>query len=253
MERLKNMVVTEIYEPVTVFSQRGRRFEMKDREHFGLSLCLSGQITYRMGEMEFVSRKGAIVVLPRGATYTLHGDADGLFPLINFDADGLDLQEILIIPSENQEVSVRAFEEIKKAFAVSKRMQVFECFYGMLNYILSSSRSKKNHSLANVLEYIEKHLSDTALTNSALAARVGVSEVYFRKLFLSTVGVTPKQYILNLRIYKAKQLLTDSFYTVTAISEMCGFGSLYHFCRAFKAKVGCTPRAYAEEHKVYKI
>lgn len=253
MKRFKDTVVTEIYEPVTVFSRRGRMHEMKERHNFGISICLSGQITYRMGEKEYISRKGNIAILPQGATYAIYGDAVGLFPLINFEASGLELQEILILSPENPEVLSRSFEEIKKAFAVGNRMLAFERFYGMLNYLLSSSQRKKKNPLFNVLEYIENHLGDASMNNSTLAAHFGVSEVYFRKLFLAEVGVTPKQYILNLRIQKAKQLLSETFYTVTTIAELCGFGSLYHFCRAFKGKVGCTPRTYAEENKVYKI
>lgn len=252
MKRFKDTVVTEIYEPVTVFSKRGRIFCMNRRDCYGLSFCLSGQITYRMNGKDYVSRKGSVVFLPMGATYELHGDADGLFPLIDFDATGLNLQEFLILPIENEEALIREYEEIKKAFSLGKRMKVFERFYSLVDRIIST-QGKKSNPLFNVLDYIEKNIADPTLTNDVIAAHFGVSEVYFRKLFLAEVGVTPKQYILNLRIQKAKQLLSETFYTVTTIAELCGFGSLYHFCRAFKGKVGCTPRAYAEENKVYKI
>lgn len=252
MDIFKNAVVTEIYEPVTVSSKRGRKFKMQDRDCYGLSFCTSGQITYRMNGKEFVSRQGFAVLLPYGGTYSLHGDADGLFPLIDFDCKGLDIREITLLPLQNDTECVQLYEQIKKDFLSGEHIKVYRNFYALLD-LVTSQQGKKQNPLSKISEHIERHYSDPALSNSSLAALLGVSEVYFRKLFLSHYGVTPKQYILNLRIQKAKQLLTDTPYTVTAISELCGFGSLYHFCRAFKTKVGLTPTQYAEANRIYKI
>jgi len=56
-----------------------------------------------------------------------------------------------------------------------------------------------------------------------------------------------------MRIQKAKSLLTNGTHTITAVSEECGFSSLYHFCRAFKEKTGMTPTEYAKDSKIYQI
>ena len=74
-----------------------------------------------------------------------------------------------------------------------------------------------------------------------------------RKLFIHHLNTTPKQYILEQRLQKAKGLLTDTSLTVTAISENCGFSSIYHFSREFKKKNGITPSQYAESHKIFKM
>lgn len=252
MELFKNAVVTQIYEPVTVSSRRGRMLTMEGRDCYGLSFCTCGQITYRMNGKEFVSRPGFAVILPFGGNYTLHGDADGLFPLIDFDCKGLEIREITILPLTKEAECIAGYERIKQDFLTGSHLRVYQNFYGLLELVMSQQKSKQD-PMFRVLEYIESHYTEPALTNDRLAALIGVSEVYFRKLFLSYCAVTPKQYILNLRIQKAKQLLTDTPYTVTAISELCGFSSLYHFCRAFKAKTGMTPTQYTEANKVYQI
>ncbi len=246
----KDVIVTKIYEPVTVFSQKGRRFEMKERDCFGLSLCLSGQITYRMGEREFVSRQGTATLLPYGATYTLHGDSDGLFPVIDFDATGLDLKEFLILPLENQTVLAEEYEQLKNAFLAGDRLQVFERFYRMLRQIFPEQAPRP---LANVLKYIETHLQKTDLNNQFLAQQMGISEVYLRKLFAKHLQTSPKQYILNARIRKAERLLAETAKSVGVIAEECGFSGPYHFCRAFKQRTGQTPTEYAETHRIFKI
>ncbi len=74
-----------------------------------------------------------------------------------------------------------------------------------------------------------------------------------RKLFLKQYKLTPKQYILQMRIQKAKQLLEESPFTVAAISEKCGFSNPYHFSRAFKQRTGLTPTQYAAQNRFYEI
>ena len=75
-----------------------------------------------------------------------------------------------------------------------------------------------------------------------------MSEVHFRKLFAEKYNTTPKQYIIDVRMKKAKQMLRASNLAVTEIAYMCGFTSLYSFSRAFKDKTGQTPSEYAKTH-----
>ena len=102
-------------------------------------------------------------------------------------------------------------------------------------------------------KYIEENIFNPDLSNAILTKQARISEVYLRKLFLSQYNTTPKQYILNIRINKAKQLLTDTPFTITAISEECGFKSLYHYCRIFKAKTGLTTTQYAKLNKTFLL
>lgn len=91
------------------------------------------------------------------------------------------------------------------------------------------------------------------LSNTALAKTLGISEVYFRKLFFKRYNISPKQYILDFRIQKAKQMLVETPYTVLSISESCGFSTPNHFCRTFKQHTGLTPTQYALQNCVYEI
>ncbi len=247
------MIVTEINPPVIVHSEKGRRFEMKERETFGLSLCINGRISYKMSGKEFVSTENTAVILPQGATYTLLNEKDGFFPLINFKCMGFVCDEIVVIPLKNPQVCLKCFEAIKKQYHNEENFfQTFSLFYKLLDEI-SVKNTPTLNLISHAIKYIEQNLSHEALTNVSVAKHLGISEVYLRKLFAHHLNTTPKQYILELRIQEAKRLLTDSVFAISVISEKCGFSSVYHFSREFKKRTGMTPSLYAKKNKIFKI
>ncbi|MBX6360731.1 MAG: AraC family transcriptional regulator [Acidobacterium ailaaui] len=63
----------------------------------------------------------------------------------------------------------------------------------------------------------------------------------FRKLFKSETGYSPHQYLLNLRINKAKELLQTTELSIKQIAYQTGFESEFYFSRIFKKKVGKAP------------
>ncbi|MBE6647858.1 MAG: helix-turn-helix transcriptional regulator [Ruminococcaceae bacterium] len=85
---------------------------------------------------------------------------------------------------------------------------------------------------------------DTSINNSLLAQKCNLSKTHFRKLFLAKFGITPRQFIIDLRINQAKQLLATGPLKISAIAEACGFSSQYHFSRCFKAHTTMTPTEY---------
>lgn len=250
---MKDIIVTKINEIITVTSPRGRYNEIKNRYCFGLSFCNSGKITYTHKGFKFVSDKNCAVFLPKGQSYSLYGNESGSFPVINFECEGLELKTINIIPLKNSDSYLKDFEKMKNLFLFNnKSLKAMSIFYDILSRLENEALDEKN-LLKTAADYIEKHLSDTTLNNTVLANEMRISEVYFRRLFKKSFGVTPKQFILEIRIKKAKQLLGSNEKNITEISELCGFSSVYHFCRAFKEKTGLTPSEFRKTASLYII
>lgn len=253
MNLFNNILITDIEKPIVVHSKKGRDFQMENRLCYGLSLCISGQITYTMNGKKYISDQSNAVLLPQDGTYSLYGDKEGLFPVINFKCENYNYNEIVVLPLENPQACLKEFEILKDLFFHNEsRLKIYSTFYGLLSKI-SSENANTYNPLRSVMQYIEENISDAELSNTKLAQKMGISEVYLRKQFITRHKITPKQYILDIRIQKAKQMLVDTPFTVTAIAEECGFSSLYHFCRAFKGKTGMTPTEYANSNKIYQI
>ncbi|MBQ2705159.1 MAG: helix-turn-helix transcriptional regulator [Clostridia bacterium] len=247
------ITVTDIKEPITVYFEKGKTTQMKDRRYFGISFCQSGRITYTMNGENYLSTPNCAVLLPKGATYSIYGNETGVFPVINFDAIGFELDHITVLTAENFVGSIKDCETIKSLFLNNNsRLEIYSVFYNLLNKTFAT-QLKKNKRITHIVRYIEENISNPNLTNTSLANYLGISEVYLRRLFRANCGTTPKQFILDARVRKAKQMLTESRCSVTDIAEQCGFGSVYHFCRAFKKDSGLTPTEYAEQNIIYKI
>ena len=248
---LKGITVTEIKNAVTIYSEKGRLDKMTGRRSFGLSLCKEGQITYVQNGCEYVSNKGSAVILPKGATYVIKGDASGAFPLINFDCLDFLCDTVTVIPTRNVEELIADYERIKKLFGFAEnRTQIFSIFYGMLHKLSSDNIPRE---LLGAVRVIDSDYADATLTNARLAAACNISEVYFRKLFTKHFGISPKQFVIDVRMQKAKQLLAEGAWSAATIAEKCGFSNPYHFCRLFKEHTGTTPSAYRKANRIYKI
>lgn len=247
MFNLDQIVVTEISEPITVLSAKGKRFEQESRRKCGLSFCLGGTIQYVSKGKIIISDENNIVFLPKGAKYTLFGTADGRFPLINFECLGDVGDEVLSFSLHDKAGCIRLYEKIKDLFLLGgSKHEIYASFYQLLQ-VICAARPPHSDRLGKAISYIEDHLFEPGLSNENIAENLGISEVYLRKLFRQNCNTTPKQYILGLRLAKAKQLLCHTSFSVTRVSEECGFSCVYHFCRAFKSKVGCTPREFAAD------
>ena len=250
---LNRLVVKNVVNAVTVFSPKGRCEKMKDRIWYGISFCLEGQITYIQNGKKYVSDKNHAVILPKGQSYEIYGDKKGYFPVINFTIEGFLCDEITIIPISDVQSYIKDFEIIKNLVLFEKnRMRVMSIFYSIL-YKLFCDSEPQNEVLINAVKYIEKNYHIPELTNDTLARECNISEVYLRKLFSKQFGTTPKQYIIDVRIDKAKQHLTEGMYKINAVSEKSGFSNPYHFSRAFKEKTGLTPTEYMKKNRIFKI
>ena len=253
MINLNKIVVTDIISVMTVFSPRGRFEKMNKRKFYGLSFCNQGQIIYTHKQKEYISNPDYAIILPKGESYSIYGDKNGTFPVINFECEGFLCDTIVTLPVENVDTIMRDFTQMKNLFLFERnRPKGISLFYNIIHHLTNSSVSE--HSvLLPAIKYLEKNYSSPEITNKKLADQCRISEVYFRKLFTEEYGTTPRQYIIDVRISKAKQLLEDGILKINAVSEKCGFSNPYHFSRLFKEKTGLTPTEYLKQNKNLKI
>ena len=94
--------------------------------------------------------------------------------------------------------------------------------------------------LDDVLDYCRSHIKEE-LSVEKLARISGRSRWYFSREFKRAVGVSVPQYLTEMRLQKACQLLIDPHYSVKEISALCGFAETAYFIRCFTRRFGITP------------
>ena len=95
-----------------------------------------------------------------------------------------------------------------------------------------------------VKQYIEQHCTEEDLSISAVAQTFYSSIYYLTHTFKKVTGYTPKQYLQLCRLAAARELLYETDYNITEISQKAGFSDINNFIRYFKREVGVTPGQY---------
>ena len=122
MSIFEKTVITEIFSTTTIFSEKGRKAITENRPYWGLSFCISGQITYTHNNEKFISNSKNAVLLPKGATYSINGDKEGLFPIINFECDNLETDTIVVIPLTDSKSYIKDYKTLSNCFLFENKI-----------------------------------------------------------------------------------------------------------------------------------
>lgn len=254
----EKITVNRLDSVTTIKHTKGTSAKIKNRYAFGVSFCLSGQITYTIDGKKYVSDPNHAIFHPKGQTYDLRCDESGEFIVINFQcAEDFQPTEFhkakinSLTPYINDYNTLHHLQLIKKS---DSRIKSLSVLYSILSQLAAESQEQNiNTHLATALNTIENNLQDPQLDIIKIAEISSVSDVYLRKLFNKTFGVSPKQYLTDLRISKAKQLLKNTQLSITEVAERCGYWSIYHFSRAFKTATGHSPTEYRSKQSVLTL
>ncbi|MCR2807072.1 response regulator transcription factor [Paenibacillus soyae] len=96
------------------------------------------------------------------------------------------------------------------------------------------------------IQYMKSQFQDN-LSLELVASIVYLNPVYFSKLFKQKTGTGYKEYLTNLRMDKAAELLGNPELTITRIAELAGYPDVRHFTQVFRKHFDCTPSHYRSE------
>lgn len=93
---------------------------------------------------------------------------------------------------------------------------------------------------AHLMRFIDEHLSDNVGLNE-MAQLVGYSPAHFLRMFNRTFGTSPHQFVVELRIERAKSLLKGDSQSIADVAAACGFSDQSHFTASFTRRTGVPP------------
>ena len=110
-------------------------------------------------------------------------------------------------------------------------------------------KSPDEKLLERIMDCINKNLNNSDLSVDMIADEAGISRVHLHRKMKELTGQTPHDFIRNIRLKKAAQLLANQGMNVTEVMYACGFANSASFSTVFKRFYGMSPRDYMREHE----
>lgn len=133
-------------------------------------------------------------------------------------------------------------------------MMIYEKLISLLTLLMkeswhpessSKSTASKKQNLSDIKEYLDRNYQKK-ITLDELSKTFFINKFYLTRVFKEQFGISVNNYLLQLRITHAKQLLRFSDQTIESIAAACGLGDPNYFARIFKKVEGITPTEFRE-------
>lgn len=108
-----------------------------------------------------------------------------------------------------------------------------------------AARESANNPVSAIIAYVRDHIADPLSVNE-MAEQAFMSPSAFSHLFRDVTGRSPYQFVKEMRLNKARELLVEDESNVTQISKAVGYRSTSHFINEFRDRFGVTPRAFGD-------
>ncbi len=254
IDYLSNLVITNVDFISDMYSSEGVYGNRQNRARAAIIVKYEGETLYKSNGREFISNINHIAVLPKGSSYEWRCLRAGHYFVLEFDTADTS-SEIFTVSAKNAEMILKKLKEAR-AIRYAADYTRCEAIRDALNVVLMLMQNEspaytptaKQKKIAPALDYIEKNYRER-IKNEDLAHVCGISCVYFRKLFREVMGTSPIEYVSALKIEQAQEMLRGDCGSISDVSGALGYESIYDFSRAFKKRVGISPREFKSSNE----
>ena len=249
-----DLIIERILRIASVDIAAGGGKQMTQRESMGIIIATKGSLTYSHLGHDYISDENHILIMPRGISYTFKSKDDSTSIVINFASKNEPAMDTIFSLEEDLKSFGKTLENLWVFEKPAYKLRCMENLYAFFAAHTSDNTtyipSSKWAVLKPGLDFLEANITNPNLNNDEIASASGISTVYFRKLFTMKYHMPPMKYVRQKRIDKAKDLLTSQYYgSITDIAYSCGFGSLYHFSKAFKEETSVSPSEFIKLYR----
>ena len=265
-----------------VFDAGQNIFPVKPHWHYFAEFIymLDGRAEMRCGDCSYILNKGETIIFHPSAVHSIY-TADSCLPVyavLKFDINRFNLtpayapklRDIFKYAEKNgmkilfnREVSEKIecgriwtaclseFNNYKYGRDLVLQANIYELLMNIIRLWLADGMiidsrlipRAEDYVIENITEYIDLFLSEN-LRAADIAEQCGLSYSCFAKKFREQYGMSCKQYIERMRLYKAEEFLVFTDFDLNYISQETGFSDCSHLIKSFKKYKGVTPKQF---------
>lgn len=245
-ENIENLKLISSYQGTT-----RDYIEVENKKYNSFVFRTAGTGIYTVGTKKHTIYEGQMAFLPKGASYEFKRISENKCEYMNIVFEGnVDSTDIKIYSMDNftnKIYIINHFPSLWKFGSQSDKYKCYSLFYDLLSYVAAIENAEyanktKVKIIEPAIEYLKNHIFDPGLKIDALHEMCGISDTYFRKIFMSNFRFSPKEYIIATRISHAMEIIENgSFSNVADLALSVGYTDPLYFSRAFKKKFGVSP------------
>lgn len=217
------------------------------RDYWLLHYVASGFGTFLIRETQVRVSPGEIFIIPPGEKIQYWPDPEQPWSYIwiGFHLDG-EAPEFLKQPTVRCPGAGQVFQRMKSCGDLAGGKNYFLSMALMELFALLEEQNKQAPDyVEQAISLMQAEYDREDLSVQSIALRLGLDRSYFSNLFHSKTGLSPRQYLAQLRLERAADMLVRGYPPAIA-GASCGFSELAYFSRRFKAHFGCSPRTYMQ-------
>lgn len=272
-----NSLIQDDFNPTFLFAWKGVRVEDEENyhchEHFELCYVLSGQGRQRIDGKLYDVKEGDLVIINAGVYHQALTGTGGE-PMVEFYVGLTDLRlsglPANYFPLSDGAPVVHTSGDLKlklSKLCVSMEAEKEVCrsgrYYMMKTYVMqmllllirereqpvktgaqkqcSFESINRKYVVEKIIDYFEDHYEEKVSLDQ-IAGNMYLSPFYISRIFKAETGDTPIHYLIDIRLEKAKELLTENReMSIQEAAAQVGYDDAYHFSKLFKKKFGISP------------
>ncbi|WP_432889154.1 helix-turn-helix domain-containing protein [Kribbella sp. CA-245084] len=208
-----------------------------------LLLPANGSFDYRVGDAHGTAKFGDVVICPPGGILHRRMRTRTSFFHARFTTE---------LGPPTGRTRVRDLDRLRGNLTLLENATTPIATHVVTDLVLMLSRtgSPEDPVVRSALTYLNEHYASPGMSLTELAAVLGISPSQLSRRFRAVRGTTPVGYLRDLRLQKARELLTETNQTLQVIAEHTGYRSAFYLSRVFSAQSGQSPSEYRRTSRV---
>ena len=224
-------------------------------KYSGLVVTLSGSANFSLNGEKYALHKGVVLHAGPGMKIEIEATSKDAFHYIVVHYKSLEST----LDFNNRHFLIETGEHNKINYFIQQLIQ-YEKFPGDINQLKCKTIflklietmlvCAKMQTTSNVVDYAIIYMAENytqSISIAEIAEEVGCERRKLAYLFDKQMGMSPIQFLTEIRLKKSREILRITAIPIKEIAEMVGYQDAFYYCRVFKKQYGMTPSEYRKQ------